>query len=280
MGAIRGWVRLSRCASCGGGRQVGGCVKAVQPSAATVHRKEYVTFLKVAYLPNGSFVLPIISRLTGSTKADVRALAEKWRKSPTALLGASLSTKTTMLGLVAGRLYGKVLPLTSELGQTEDLSELVRDGYAWMPTQKLLPYELLLEVDGFIFEFRSCYEILGKFLKAFSLDILGKQIVEQDLIALLAAQGIDNSWAKTLQEQRKLWFHEHAPWMAYRIKNIDPLDADPVFLANIDTDPSDTTATVSLSTLSRIYSGFSRALQEFQDWALREIGALEASATS
>jgi hypothetical protein len=129
-----------------------------------------------------AFVLPIIARLQGSAKPKVRALGQKWHGSDLSRLGASLSTKITMLGLLARRLYSKLIPLAAELARHPDLGEMVKKGYAWVPSQRELPYEALLELDSFVFEFRSAYEILGKFLRAFSKDILGKPVGEQDLL--------------------------------------------------------------------------------------------------
>lgn len=236
--------------------------------------------LHLAYLPNGSFVLPIIARLQGSAKPEVRALGQKWHGSDLSRLGASLSTKITMLGLLARRLYSKLIPLAAELARQPDLGEMVKKGYAWVPSQRELPYEALLELDSFVFEFRSAYEILGKFLRAFSKDILGKPVGEQDLLKVLEARGIPTAWARELQERRKFLFHEHAPWLSYRIMRVDPLDAEPVFLAHVDADPDDLSEAIPVSTPQSIYSGFDSALKELQAWALREITALEQSSGS
>jgi hypothetical protein len=233
--------------------------------------------LHVSYLPNGSFVLPIIGALQRSSNPKVRALAGSWRSSGLARLGASLSTKATMLGLLGRRLYSKVGPLEDELEQLRNLSEHLAGGYAWTPTQRQLPYEVLLELDAFIFEFRSAYEILGKFLVEFSKRILGKTVKEEDLLRILSAAGINISWARELQNRRKFWFHEHAPWLVYKISNPDPLDAELIFLAHVDADPFNDNEALSLRSLNLIYAGFDRALQELQSWVLSEISSLEAT---
>jgi hypothetical protein len=240
-----------------------------------VRRHALNSILHVGYTPNGSFVLPIIGGLQASSHPQVKQVAAKWPKSDVSLLGASLSTKVTMLSLLASRLYSKLIPLQVELGQLADLDELIRGGIAWVPAQRNLPYELLLELDSFIFEFRSAYEILGKFMCAFSADILGKPIKEKDLLEILQKRGISTGWAKDLQERRKFWFHEHAPWIAYRVKRSDPLDSTVVFLSHVDADPDNQTESLDQGKLSQIYSGFDQALRELQAWALREIAALE-----
>ncbi len=233
------------------------------------------SILHVSYLPNGSFVLPIISRLQGSTKPHVRELAKKWSTTALSLLGASLSTKVTMLGLLATRYYARLIPLQTELAQRKDLDEHLRRGAAWTPAQRALPYELLIELDSFVFEFRSAYEILGKFLRAFSQEILAKPITETDLLKVLSDRGIDTAWARELQERRKFLFHEHAPWLAYRVNKTNPLDSELIFLAHADADATNPEESISQRTLGSIYAGFESALTELQAWAVRDIGKLE-----
>jgi hypothetical protein len=181
-----------------------------------------------------------------------------------------------MLSLLARRLFDKLIPLAAELGQTDDLDSLIQGGFAWMPSQRNLPYEVLLELDAFVYEFRSAYEILGRFLSLFSREILGQEITEDDLLEVLKSRGIDTGWAKDLQERRKFLFHEHAPWLAYQVAQSEPLDATPIFLAHVDADPGDPTEAISTKDLGRIYAGFDKALGELQQWAMKGIAGLEA----
>jgi len=234
--------------------------------------------VRVAYLPNGSFVLPIIARLHGSSRPEVHGLAGTWERSELSLIGASLSTKATMLGHLSRRLFSSITPLVTELSQRDDLRDFIDGGYGWIPSQRGLPYEALLELDSFIFEFRAAYEILKNFLLAFSTLILGKRVGKAELMDVLTSAGVSTDWVDELQKHRNFLIHEHAPWILFRVRQLEPPDFEPVFLAHVDADPEDPAESIDIKTLSRIYAGFDRSLQELQRWAIAEISQLEARA--
>lgn len=231
-------------------------------------------FLRIAYLPNGSFVLPIIAAIQAHPNAEVKALATKWNRTELSLVGASLSTKITMLGLLSRRLYSALSPLVEELGQHTDIETHLKRNAGWVPSQRNQPYEILLEFDAYVFEFRSAYELLGKFMRLFSQEILATEVNEKDLIQILETRGIAMTWAVELKKHRILFFHQQAAWLAFNVSATEPFDPEPVFLMDADSDPRDTESTISLLQLSRIYSGFDQSLRELQQWALLEIGKM------
>jgi len=231
--------------------------------------------LRVEYIPNGSFVLPILNRLQHTSSPSVRKLLEKWRDGELGTLGASLSTKLTMMSFILKRLHSKLIPLSVELAQRTDVQGLLDTGFTWRPSQRDLPYEALLELDSFIFEFRSAYEILGKLLRVFSSDILGTATTEEDLLAVLSSRAISTQWVHELSRHRKFLFHQHAPWLAYRVNPEPPYAPEEVFLTHIDADPTDTENIITLETLSAIYVGLDEALKELQAWAVQQIALLE-----
>ena len=54
-----------------------------------------------------------------------------------------------------------------------------------------MPYRLLVDLDSFLFELRSTYEIVGKFLGGFFGRVLGRKLQEAEVIAALEASGND-----------------------------------------------------------------------------------------
>jgi len=62
-----------------------------------------------------------------------------------------------------------------------------------MPTDRQLLYRLLAAIDGFIYEFRSTYKIVGAFLVSFSTIILGSPLSEERAKSLLRESGIRSS---------------------------------------------------------------------------------------
>jgi hypothetical protein len=136
-------------------------------------------------------------------------------------------------------------------------------------------FGLLLAIDGFLFEFRSTYEILGRFLQSFC-ELLGEpKPTEAELLALLNSRGSATHWAVTLRERRKLFFHETAPWIAYRVHSLDPFDGDEIILHEPGADPEAPTEALAWEELQGIYQGFAESLSVFQEWLLEKIAALE-----
>ncbi len=72
-----------------------------------------------------------------------------------------------MLGRCLRRLNARVTELRLELSSDfPQLDACLSKGYAFPFQNKELSYELLLVMDSFIFETRSLYEIMGRFLVA------------------------------------------------------------------------------------------------------------------
>ena len=95
------------------------------------------------------------------------------------------------------------------------------------------------------------------------------------MIEVLAARDIAIEWIAFLREHRKLFFHEQAPWIGYRVRTIEPFDGDPVFLPDVDSEPEDADA-ITTRDLGMVHRGFGQALNELQVWALAEIERLES----
>jgi hypothetical protein len=158
-----------------------------------------------------------------------------------------------------------------------DISELdacISGGFAFGPKDKQLPYELLLDMDSFIFETRSLYEITGKFLVALFQILFARIITESDLQSLLASAGIDARWIVELQENRKLFFHQTAPWLAVQMQR-ENMIFDPILLKRQTTSfaPEDF---VSFNTLREIYEGFVDSATELHRYTMEQIRLYEA----
>ena len=85
---------------------------------------------------------------------------------------------------------------------SEDLPQVewsLAKGGAFTLKDKELPYELLLDMDSFIFETRSLYEIMGKFLVELFRALFGKAVTEADIQAILSAGDIDTRWIAEAQ---------------------------------------------------------------------------------
>lgn len=234
--------------------------------------------LHIAYLPNGGFVLPLLGRLQRSNSPRVRALASKWVDEGLGDLASSLSTKMSMLSLLAGRVTQSTAPLMLDAIRDPNARSALNERKAWVPPDRQRPYHVLLDVDSFIFEFRSAYEILGKFLLRFFDVILDQRIKEREIKERLEAAGVDMAWATELQAHRKIFFHEQAPWLVFHVSDVEHFTPELWILSSADADATDPREVIPFVRLSAIYSGMSESLQHLQDWITKEISELEGRA--
>jgi hypothetical protein len=179
------------------------------------HEPQYI---HVGFLLSAGWVLTIMSRLLKSSDPQLRKAFEQWSETPLKELGIAITTRMHMLGLGVRRLNARVAALRGEIAaDPTQVGAALSDGYVFRLKDNDLAYELLLDMDSFIFETRSLYEIVGKFLVALFDILFGRKINEADLQSILAEKGIDTRWITELRESRKLFFHQTAPWLAVQV---------------------------------------------------------------
>jgi hypothetical protein len=227
-------------------------------------------YLHINYIPEVGWVLSIMSRLLNSANPQLRSAFDQWSDTPLKELGFAITTRMHMLGLCIRRLNARVGELRKEI--TTDISGLdacLEKGYAFGPKDTDLPYELLLDMDAFIFETRSLYEIMGKFLKALCETLFGREIEEAELIAVLLENKIDTRWIAELRENRILFFHQTAPWLAVQVDR-ENMRFDPILLKRSTTNfnPDDM---VEFATLREIYEGFVESATELHRFIMEQI---------
>ena len=237
-----------------------------------------VQHLHISYVPENGWVLTIMTRLLNSPSPQLRKAFEDWPDTPLMELGFAITTRMHMLGLSIRRLNCRVSGLRDELSR--DLPQLewsIAKGGAFTLKDKELPYELLLDMDSFIFETRSLYEIMGKFLVELFRALFGKAVTEADLQAILSASDIDTRWIAELRENRKLFFHQTAPWVAVRVEG--EMKFDPVLLKRQVKTFDDPDSFVEFARLREIYDGFVASATELHRFILEQI-RLHESATA
>ena len=70
----------------------------------------------------------------------------------------------------------------------------------------------MLDVDSFILQSRSAYEIVGKFLKAFFVQVFGRQIDQGEIRKAVEERGVDWTWTEILSKARKEFFQSSTGW--------------------------------------------------------------------
>jgi hypothetical protein len=121
----------------------------------------------------------------------------------------------------------------------------------------------MVDVDSFILQSRSTYEIVGKFLKAFFARVFEKQIDERDIRNAVAERGVDWAWVEMLSRARKEFFHNLAPaGIAITLAHANPLSNLDVVIR--------VEGEAHFRNCRSIYDGFSRALTAIDQWIYDE----------
>jgi hypothetical protein len=171
-----------------------------------------------------------------------------------------------MLRIVTNRVNDGLRKLGDELKRkAEDVSLCIQHSCVLRLQDPRLVWDLMLDIDSFIHQMRSAYELTGKFLKALFLRLFERQVSEADITDALERRGVDLTWARVLQDARKYFFHERAPGGI-------ALEVD---AANISTNldlfvPREGTNPFHFRECRSMYEGFSNALIALEDWILEE----------
>jgi hypothetical protein len=239
-----------------------------------------IKYLHINYVPESGWVLTIMSRLLNSSEPRLRQAFDNWADTELKELGFAITTRMHMLGLCIRRLNSRVAELRQVIGEDDAQLQLcLEENYGFKLPNKDLPYELLLDMDSFIFETRSLYEIVGKFRCSLFQILFNRKITHDDLKSILSKAGIDTRWIDELRTARILFFHETAPWLALKF-DVDLKQADPILLKRNVVSCKDPSDLIEFSTLRQIYDGFVNALSELHRFTLEQIRLAESESST
>jgi hypothetical protein len=141
-----------------------------------------------------------------------------------------------------------------------------------------LAYDLLADIDAFIFEARSTYEVLGKFLGVFYKGIFNEILTEETLKAILRDAGLDVEWTVLLRGERILFFHETAPWLALKFHNAESAPPELLIVRGNVKTLDDPESFARLADYNGIYWGLANAMGRLQQHIVARIGQYDTSA--
>lgn len=228
-------------------------------------------YLHVGYFPPSTgWVLPIIREVQNARSESLRALGSSWTESDLSELGLAVTSKLAILPHVIQSVDKQLLKLSEEAAALGNLQEHIDHGAGFMPRDRELPYKLLASLDAFIYECRSTYEIVGKFLRCFSKTFLANPLTEEQVKAILRDAGLNDAWILDLTDQRKVFFHNTAPWVALEITGRSPFRAELLVLRHNVRDLTDPDHVIPFKRLRAIHAGLSASLAQVQQWLIRE----------
>jgi hypothetical protein len=233
-------------------------------------------FFHIDYRPPVTWVYPIYNRLNATQSAALKSANSKWESTELSELSLAVATKLALVGTVVRRFNADYKQLLKEIRENEQQIERhIRTKTVWTVSDETLPFRLVADIDAFIFETRSAYEILGKYVTAFYKLLFGRSLTEQDLKKVLQNSGLDHTWTFLLQEERKLFFHNTAPWIAVALSDRPENRYELVILrrnARTLDEPEDY---ATLSQYNEIFNGFNAALDRLRSHIISEIDKFE-----
>lgn len=232
--------------------------------------------LHLNYNPGPSgWVLRLQTRLQESQSPILRQRYTKWKEFGLAGLGMAFATRSS-LRLRAAFLFSKLMKdLRDEINNSGQLDDLLKGDYVYNPKDQRKFYDICVAFDALYFESRSAYEIVGKFVRTFGKKILEENISEKEILQVLINEGQNVEWVEHIRENRKLFFHETAPWIALQIFQRHPLECGLVVMKENLYKFDEPSKFVTQEELSDAWDGFDQSIPTIFNWLNSKIDKFE-----
>jgi hypothetical protein len=234
-------------------------------------------FFHINFEPEARWLRSIITRLQRSPSTTLRQRLVEWGEAPLLEKVFALATKLEILRTAIDRLDADLLNLWMELENNPREVEACIAGRAAFPLREDLTYQILADVDAFLFELKSAYEIMKIFLKEFFPRILGQQIHDRVIEAAIKQEGGDTDWVVFLSEERNLFIHRKAPWIAIEVTSRSPARYDLLILKSNTRDLANPDDYMRLEDYRTIYQGVIDSTRALNQWIIREIERVETN---
>lgn len=228
-------------------------------------------FFHLAYLSDDRWLRPLMSRLRESSSKTLRQRMNEWGDGPLSEMGLALATKLELLRIAVARFDADLDELSKEIEKRPDeVKRCIVEKAALVLPKKALTFQIVADIDSFLFEARSAYEIVGRFLREFFSQILQQEIDESALKTVLAAEGCDTHWIDVLRGERIRFFHQTTPWIALEVAGGAPKYGLLILRRNTHdlSDPNDYARFDEYRTILR---AFADSMQVLHQWVVRQI---------
>jgi hypothetical protein len=231
----------------------------------------------IDYTPREQWVLSITARVQQS---DSPILQQRWKEAAQSALTElplALATKFMVMSITIDRLNAHIRELSKDFDENPDeVKSCIAAKAAYGTQNSRLAFEIVADIDAWIFEFRSTYEILYAFVKEFSARILNCKVNDEKILkAILRAKGYNTDWIDFLNDERNLFVHQTAPWFAIEITSGTP-QYEVVLLKRNVRNLDDPQSYVRIEQYRAVDKGFREALDALREWIFKEIEKIEA----
>lgn len=210
-------------------------------------------WLHINELGGDPWVLPIWGAIINAVKrGDCNPVDPEIRE-----LGIYISTRLNMLPRIIQRINSGWHTLYSEIKSYDEkyVFSTGKEGFA-LPVNDNVKFQLLIDIDSFLFETNSCSELMAEFF--FQLLRHGNIPCKKDktgekIKKILTENGQNPDWFVLLDKERNFFIHNAAPYIAIDISREPP---DLLIMKENIKDFSDPKKFIKLSELDQIVKGF------------------------
>jgi len=213
--------------------------------------------IQINYESQTGWPFPLLNAINANP--DSLALMNHYRSTSIGDRLISLSTKIVILDIVVCRLNQSLQLMNNDIAnKREHLVECVDSGYAYTCQDTMLPFQLVLDVETFIFEARSSFDMLVEFANLLhdTFGVFSISITKSNISQVLAKSGKSAEWIATLKTIRDMGIHEKAPWVGI-VANNDGQNPLPVIVFDDTHNAPISDACYSIEILNSISRGIS-----------------------
>lgn len=221
--------------------------------------------LKIAYFGRSNWIYPILNELN-------EKMRKKYRNSDLREWGLSISTKLDMIGLLVNNINNGASKIQKELKENvKKVDECIKKNLAYDVKDEKSVFLLLAYIESAVFEMKSTYDLLIKYVTHFARDILGGGMKESEFLKECKKDGLDKNWGDFLDDVRNDLIHNYACWISFEKVDGDfDLRIEMPELQNIPFRKYKEEY-LNEKSLNDLFRGFSKFLEITKNFLVREV---------
>jgi len=180
-------------------------IKSLSQEIAKKNRK----ILKIAYFGKSNWIYPILNELN-------EEMRKKYKNSDLKEWGLSISTKLDMLTLLIHNINNEASKIQKVLKENiKEVDECIAKNLSYILKDEKDVFLLLAYIESTIFEMKSIYDLLIKYVTHFCRALLGKDMKETKFLKECKKDGLDKNWGDFLDDVRNDLIHNYASWISF-----------------------------------------------------------------
>jgi len=232
-----------------------------------VNDRFYINFFSRVY-----WLHPVVTRLENtSNQALKKRYREHWSAKDSELgrLALAIETKLSKLPAVVDAVNRDVRALDDELRERRlEVDECIERESGIRLRNDELGLSLAANIESFLYHAQSAYELVMRFLIAFSRRIIKKPCSEAEIKIALSNAGGATGWIDALRKDRDLTAHETALWCDLRKTKDEPRCYE-ILIAEIHSvNPANHRP---LSQYTAVYGEFIKSLEKLRGLLFQQI---------